>query len=103
VLIYPALDRIFLALADPMCRYIVECLCDGEESVGSLADRVPYSLPGLLQHLRVLEQSGLIRTYKRGRVRICCIEPQALALLDRWLTERRRIWDPWLRRLRSGG
>ena len=94
-----ALDRIFHALADPTRRYMVECLCDGEASVSWLAEHLPLSLPAILQHLQVLEEHGLIRTEKIGRKRMCRIEPQALRLLDQWVTPRRRVWDSRLRDL----
>jgi DNA-binding transcriptional ArsR family regulator len=94
-----ALDKIFHALGDPTRRYIVECLCDGEASVSWLAQHLPLSLPGILQHLQVLEQNGLIHTEKIGRQRICRIEPQSLRLLDQWVTPRRRVWDPRLQNL----
>jgi DNA-binding transcriptional ArsR family regulator len=90
---YVALDKTFHALADPTRRYIIECLCDGEASVGWLAEHLPLSLPAILQHLQVLEQNGLIRTAKIGRKRICRIEPQPLRLLDQWMTPRRSLWD----------
>jgi DNA-binding transcriptional ArsR family regulator len=94
-----ALDRIFHALADPTRRYMVECLCDGEASVSWLAEHLPLSLPAILQHLQVLEEHGLIRTEKIGRKRMCRIEPQAVRLLDQWVTPRRRVWDTRLRSL----
>jgi len=72
---------------------MIERLCDGEASVGWLAEHLPLHLSGILQHLEVLEQNGLIRTEKTGRKRICRIEPEALRLLDEWLTPRRRLWD----------
>jgi DNA-binding transcriptional ArsR family regulator len=103
MLVSQTLDKIFPALAHPMRRYIVECLCHGEEFPGELAQRLPLSMPAILKHLRVLEQSGLVRTRKVGRVRTCRLEPESLQLLDRWISDRRRVWDPWLRRLSSEG
>jgi DNA-binding transcriptional ArsR family regulator len=88
-----ALDKIFWALADPTRRFMFECLCDGHASVSELAEPLPLSLPAILQHLRVLEECGLIHTHKYGRVRSCSIEPQALRLLDEWISPRRRLWD----------
>jgi DNA-binding transcriptional ArsR family regulator len=93
-----ALDGIFGALADPTRRFMFECLCDGRASVSELAEPLPLNLPAILQHLRVLEERGLIHTHKYGRVRSCCVEPQAIRLLDEWLTPRRRLWDQRLRR-----
>jgi DNA-binding transcriptional ArsR family regulator len=57
-----ALDKIFSALADPTRRFMFECLCDGRASVNELAEPLPLSLPAILKHLRVLEESGLIHT-----------------------------------------
>jgi len=79
---------------------MVEQLCDGQASVSQLAEHLPLGLPMILQHLQVLEQNGLIRTERIGRERICRIEPQALRLLDQWVTPRRRVWDRQLAGLR---
>jgi len=95
---YIALDKTFHSLADPTRRYMIECLCDGEASVSWLAQHLPLGLPTILQHLQVLEESGLIHTEKIGRKRVCRIEPQPLRMLDQWLTPRRRLWE---RRLQS--
>jgi DNA-binding transcriptional ArsR family regulator len=86
-----ALDKIFMCLAHPWRRFMVEALCDGEASVSWLAEHLPLSLPTILKHLRILEQSGVIRTEKTGRKRMCRIEPQALRLLDQWIAPRRGL------------
>jgi DNA-binding transcriptional ArsR family regulator len=83
------LDLTFAALADPSRRDIVERLTLGPATVTELAAPLTMSLPAVLQHLRVLETSGLIRTEKTGRVRTCRIEPGALQAADRWFTARR--------------
>jgi DNA-binding transcriptional ArsR family regulator len=88
-----ALDRIFHALSDPTRRWIVEDLCDAEASVVQLAEPLSIRLQTIHKHLKVLERSGLIRTRKVGRVRSCCIEPQALRILDDWVTRHRSMWD----------
>jgi DNA-binding transcriptional ArsR family regulator len=89
-----ALDRIFHALGDRWRRWIVECLSDGQPaSVSQIAEPLPIALATILRHLKVLEDSGLIHTQKVGRVRTCRIEPQALHLLDDWITPRRRLWE----------
>lgn len=93
VLLYRALNKIFPALAHPMRRYIIECLCDGDETPGQLAERVPLDLATILKHLKVLEQSGLIHTSKVGRVRTCRIAPESMRLLERWIADRHRVWD----------
>jgi len=88
-----ALDKIFHALADPARRFMIEALCDGDASVSWLAEPFPHSLPVILRHLQVLETSGLVHTEKNGRTRTCRIEPQGLRLLERWIAQRRQVWD----------
>lgn len=90
MLTYRELDLIFHALADPTRRYIFERLCSQEEeTVRALTEPLPISRQAVLQHLTVLEKSGLIHMDKRERVRWCRIEPRALELLERWLHENR--------------
>jgi DNA-binding transcriptional ArsR family regulator len=93
------LDRVFQALADPTRRMIVERLSRGPASVSELARPLPMSLPAVVQHLQVLEGSGLVRSEKVGRVRTCRIEPSALRPAERWITERRSGWERRLDRL----
>jgi DNA-binding transcriptional ArsR family regulator len=88
-----ALDKVLRALADPTRRFMIERLCDGETSVRQLAEPLPMNLSAVMQHLKVLEESGLIHTEKVGRLRTCRIEPQALRLLDQWMMPRRRLWE----------
>jgi DNA-binding transcriptional ArsR family regulator len=95
----PTLDRVFHALADPSRRSIVERLERGSASVSALAEPLPMSLPAVLQHLQVLEESGLVRTEKVGRVRTCRIEVAALRPAERWMHERRAGWERRLDRL----
>ncbi len=95
------LDPVFHALADPTRRAIVERLCWGPASVSELAKPLTISLPGVVQHLQILETSGLVRSEKIGRVRPCRIEAQALAAVERWMSERRREWESRLDRLES--
>jgi DNA-binding transcriptional ArsR family regulator len=105
----PVLDRLFHALADPSRRSIVDRLSQGSASVSDLAGPLPMSLPAVLQHLEVLEHSGLVRTEKVGRVRTCIIEVAALQPAERWIHERRASWERRLDRLgtyltdRTGG
>jgi DNA-binding transcriptional ArsR family regulator len=89
----PALDRAFGALADPTRRFIVDALCDGEASLSFIAEALPMSLAAVIKHVRILEASGLIHTRKDGRVRTCSLEPQALRLIDQWVTQRRKFWQ----------
>ena len=88
-----SIDRVFHALADPSRRMIVERLSRGPASVSELARPLPMSLPAVVQHLQVLEASGLIRSEKIGRVRTCQIEPAALRPVERWIGERRSSWE----------
>lgn len=89
----------FAALADPTRRAVVERLGRGPASASELAADFPIALPSFLQHLKLLEASGLIRTEKQGRVRHCTIEPLALLQVEQWIADRRREWEIRLNRL----
>jgi DNA-binding transcriptional ArsR family regulator len=93
------LDLMFQALADPARRGMVERLCRGPATVSELAAPLPMSLPAVVQHLKVLESSGLVRSEKTGRVRTCSIDLAALDNAERWLSERRSTWERRLDRL----
>ena len=93
------LDPVFQALSDPTRRAIVDRLSRGPASVSSLAAPLPMSLPAVMQHLQVLEKSGLIRSEKIGRVRTCRIEPVAMQTAEQWIAERRATWERRLDRL----
>ena len=93
------LDKTFAALADPARRAIGERLVAGPASVSELAKPLPMSLPAVMLHLKVLEQSGLVTSSKEGRVRTCRIEPQMLSQAEQWVSERRRMWESSLDRL----
>jgi DNA-binding transcriptional ArsR family regulator len=94
------LDGVFQALADPTRRLMVEHLSrGGPSSVSALARPLAMSLPAVMQHLRVLEASGLVRSEKVGRVRTCRIEPAALRSVERWVVGRRASWERRLDRL----
>jgi DNA-binding transcriptional ArsR family regulator len=95
----PPLDRVFQALADPSRRVMVERLTSGPASVSELAEPLPMSLQAVVQHLQVLEASGLVHTEKVGRVRTCRIEPAVLRTAEDWITERRTNWERRLDRL----
>lgn len=94
-----ALDLAFQALADPTRRAMVERLSRGPASVSELARPTGLSLPSVMQHLALLEGSGLVRTQKAGRVRTCRIEPAALGLAEQWIQQRRLEWEARLDRL----
>ena len=93
------LDKTFAALADPARRAIVERLVAGPASVSELARPLPMSLPAVMLHLKVLEESGLVTSRKEGRVRTCRIEPKMLSQAEQWVSERRRMWERSLDRL----
>lgn len=93
------LDLAFQALADPRRRAMVDRLAQGPASVSELAAPLAISLPGVMQHLAVLEEAGLVISEKVGRVRTCRIEPAALTRAEAWITERRAQWERKLARL----
>jgi DNA-binding transcriptional ArsR family regulator len=93
------IDRVFHALGDPTRRAMVEKLSHGAVSVSSLAKPLDITLAAVVQHLQVLERSGLVRTTKVGRVRTCRIEPKGLTVAGRWIEERRSLWERRLDRL----
>jgi DNA-binding transcriptional ArsR family regulator len=92
-------DRVLQALADPTRRIIVERLGRSAASVSELAEPLDMSMPAVIQHLQILETSGLIKSEKTGRVRTCHIDAAALAPLERWVSERRATWEQHLDRL----
>jgi DNA-binding transcriptional ArsR family regulator len=94
-----ALDHVFHALADPSRRAIVERLSRGSASVSELARPFDMSLAAVVQHVQILEQCGLISSEKMGRVRNCKIELGALSAAERWINERRSLWERRLDRL----
>jgi DNA-binding transcriptional ArsR family regulator len=93
------IDLVFQALADPTRRAMVERLSRGQASVTELASPLRMSLPAVVQHLKILESSGLVRTKKTGRVRTCRLEAGALLDAENWLTTRRTLWQRRLDRL----
>jgi DNA-binding transcriptional ArsR family regulator len=92
------LDTVFQALADPTRRGMVERLSRGPASVSELAKPYDMTMSAVVQHLAVLEGSGLVTSRKVGRVRTCQVGP-ALNLAERWITERRQTWERRLDRL----
>ena len=93
------LDRVFQALSDPSRRAMVERLCRGPASVSELARPLDMTLSAVVQHLAVLESSGLVTSQKVGRVRTCRIETKALRGAKQWIAERRASWESRLDRL----
>jgi DNA-binding transcriptional ArsR family regulator len=93
------LDRVFQALADPGRRLMVERLSQGPASVSELGQPLDMSLAAVLQHVQLLELSGLVRTQKIGRTRTCSINPEVLRSAEDWIAERRSLWERRLDRL----
>lgn len=94
-----SIDHVFYALGDPTRRAIVEKLSEGPLSVSQLATPLGITLTAVAQHLQVLEESRLARTEKIGRVRICQIDPAGFSALEKWIRDRRSIWERRLDRL----
>src|SRR5580692_2911648 len=94
-----SIDSAFRALADPTRRAIVSRLSQGQASVSDLAKPLLMSMAAVVQHIQLLEQCGVIQTHKTGRVRTCRIQPQALSLVEGWLSERRASWERYFDRL----
>jgi DNA-binding transcriptional ArsR family regulator len=94
-----SLDLVFQALADPTRRVMVERLTRGPASVSELAEPLEMTLSAVVQHLAVLETSGLVRSEKVGRVRTCRVETKVLRTAEHWITERRTTWERRLDRL----
>ena len=86
-------DRVFHALGDTTRRAILERLGDGPISVSRLAEPLGLTLAAIVQHLQILEESGLVQTEKVGRVRSCRLEPQGFSVAEQWIHDRRTMWE----------
>jgi DNA-binding transcriptional ArsR family regulator len=95
----PDIERVFHALGDPTRRRMLEMMSEGPCSVSRLAPPLGITLAAVVQHLQVLEASGLVRTEKTGRVRTCSVDPAGLAVAGQWIAERRSNWERRLDRL----
>jgi DNA-binding transcriptional ArsR family regulator len=93
------LDRVFRALSDPSRRLMVERLSLGPASVSELAKPLSMSLAAVVQHVQVLEASGLVRSQKVGRTRTCSIQSAAMRSAEQWMSDRRATWERKLDRL----
>jgi DNA-binding transcriptional ArsR family regulator len=93
------IDQVFHALGDPTRRAILDRLSEGPLSVSRLATPLDITLTAVVQHLKVLEESGLVHTEKIGRVRTCRIESAGFSVLERWARDRRSMWERRLDRL----
>jgi DNA-binding transcriptional ArsR family regulator len=90
---YSQLDGVFQALADPTRRAVLGRLGRGPATVSELAEPFDMALPSFMKHIRLLEESGWIRTRKQGRVRTCAIEKKPFAAVESWLTAQRALWE----------
>ena len=86
------MQSVFKALSDATRVSVVERLAHGEQAVGDLARPFDMALPSFMQHLRVLENAGLITSRKVGRTRFCRLEPNVLKSAEHWLNTQRTIW-----------
>ena len=93
-----AADAVFQALANPTRRKVLERLSIGPATVSELAKPFDMQLPSFVQHLSVLEQSRLVKSKKRGRVRTYELAPERFKVVEDWLTARRRSWEARLDR-----
>ena len=98
-MVQPAVaDDVFHALGNPTRRKVLERLSVGPATVSELAAPFDMQLPSFVQHLSVLEQSRLVRSKKRGRVRTYQIAPERFKVVEDWLTARRQLWEARLDR-----
>ena len=88
-----SMDGVFRALADPTRRRVLQRLGRSPASVSDLAKPFDMALPSFVQHLRVLEGSGLVRSRKTGRVRTYELAPKRLWLAEHWLARQRTLWE----------
>lgn len=93
------LDRVFHALADPSRRLMLERLGQGPASVSDLGRPLSMSLAAVVQHVQVLESSGLVQTQKLGRTRTCTLNPVTMRSAERWISARRTVVERRLDRL----
>ncbi len=94
-----ALDPVFKALADPTRRAVIAQLSRRPTAVSELAQPFDMAMPSFLQHIRLLEQCGLVRSVKQGRVRTCHLVPKTLKQAEDWMTEQRELWERRLNQL----
>lgn len=94
-----AIDLVFRAVSDPTRRRVIEMLARKSAPVTELASSFTMALPSFVQHLKILEQSGVVRSRKMGRVRTYRLAPERLRILDQWLLRQRRMWEQRLDQL----
>ncbi len=93
------LDAVFNALSSPTRRVVVASLGQGPETVSVLAEPFDMALPSFMQHLKVLEDCGVVRSSKSGRVRTVELMPDTLREAEDWMTGQRRLWTRRLNQL----
>jgi DNA-binding transcriptional ArsR family regulator len=93
------LDRTFQALADSSRRSIVVRLSEGPASVSELARPLEMSLSAVVQHIEVLQKSGIVSSKKVGRVRTCRLEPAPMRAVEQWIARHRQVWEDRFGRL----
>ncbi len=86
-------DRVFHALGDPTRRAILEKVSEGPIAVSLLAGPLKITVAAVVQHVQLLEKSGLVQTAKLGRVRTCRMEPKGLSIIEQWINDRRSLWE----------
>lgn len=87
------IDHVFRALSDPTRRDVLERLSKSPASVSELAAPFKMALPSFVQHLRILEDSGLVHSHKTGRIRTYQLAPKRLKLAEDWLSRQRTMWE----------
>lgn len=95
------LDRTLSAVSDPTRRHILQRLGRGPASISELAQPLGISLPGLMKHVRILEECDLVETEKKGRTRECRLGPARLEDVSEWVESYRRQWERRLDRLET--
>lgn len=93
------IDRVFHALADGTRRTLIQRLSHGPAAASELARPLSISLAAVVQHLKVLEDCGVVTTQKSGRVRTCQLHPEGLLQAEKWIAGRRLLWEGRLQRL----
>ena len=93
------IDNIFRALSDPTRRHVLERLGKNPASVSELAEPFDMALPSFVQHMGILENCGLVRSRKVGRVRTYHIVPKRLKLAEDWMVRQRALWEKRLDQL----
>ncbi|NUM52877.1 MAG: winged helix-turn-helix transcriptional regulator [Candidatus Hydrogenedentes bacterium] len=88
-----SVDSVFRALSDPTRRRVLERLSRGAASVSELAGPFDMALPSFVQHLRLLEDTGLVQSTKKGRVRTYRLAPKRLKIAEDWLMRQRSLWE----------